>query len=529
MPMLRRCSAGLRSAPATSISGSIATVGVTRRNASSVVRRELDVAAAGKQLDSGVRVIHGWKPATCVCFVATVLLGLSGGCAYQARQRASGWFMVETRHVQLRTNIRREGAVRLAREMQRTYDVLARYALPCAPKGDDDIVQVTVLPVLEFKQYAPYGAGGLYFKANGTWLAGYEGQIVLPDDLAPESKQRLQHEMTHRLVTNCFIGVPAWLNEGLAGFFETMLVESGQVTFGRPPYVITSNPGTRRPWNVLVNEQRVWIVPMNTLPSIESMVTLAGSWRTHDMAETIPRYATAWALVHFLMLGAPDLAPRFEAYLAGLRTARGNRRVLFAKSFEDVPLQDRLNAYVRRGEFDMLQSRPSAVEAREIPSPRVRAMDEEEAHLHLAWLDARSRDQQRRERFRVHLAAAKQNPRTRNAAILVAADALYGRNDLVGADREVQDGLRSEPDNASFLEAHLDILLARNAPVAELKMAAERLRPRATTGGAFCSLAMVANRTGDRKAALELSERGLQLSPRLPTCRLEGTAEAAPP
>jgi hypothetical protein len=57
-------------------------------------------------------------------------------------QRASGWLVVETSHIQLRTNIGRGAAVRLASEMQRS----------CAPKGDEDRVQVTVLPVWQFDQ-----------------------------------------------------------------------------------------------------------------------------------------------------------------------------------------------------------------------------------------------------------------------------------------------------------------------------------------------------------------------------------------
>jgi hypothetical protein len=67
-------------------------------------------------------------------------------------QRASGWLVVETSHIQLRTNIGRGAAVRLASEMQRSCDVLARHALPCPPKGDEDRVQVTVLPVWQLDQ-----------------------------------------------------------------------------------------------------------------------------------------------------------------------------------------------------------------------------------------------------------------------------------------------------------------------------------------------------------------------------------------
>src|SRR5262249_4281442 len=158
-----------------------------------------------------------------VCAAVVVWIGLAG-CVHSLQQGASDWLMVETSHIQLRTSIGRGAAIRLARQMQHSYDVLARYALPCAPKGDEDRVQVTVLPYWQFVEYAGKQVGGFYTRAGVTWLADHGGQIVLPDRLGPLSKQVFQHEMTHRLVESCFVRAPAWLNEGLAGFFETMLV-----------------------------------------------------------------------------------------------------------------------------------------------------------------------------------------------------------------------------------------------------------------------------------------------------------------
>jgi hypothetical protein len=413
--------------------------------------------------------------------------------------------------------------------MQRSYDVLAHYALPCAPKGDEDRVQVTMLPYWQFVENADKGAGGFYAPAGVTWLADHGGQIVLPDDLGPKSRQFFLHEMTHRLVESCFARAPAWLNEGLAGFFETMVVESDRVTIGRPAYVIPTHaapftpllPGMQRPparsEYAIIDGLRIGIVPLDTLPSIASMLALT-SWQGHNWNETVPRYATAWALVHFLVLGAPDLAPRFETYLSGLKNVRVDPRGLFAKLFQDVPLQLRLIEYLARGSFDTLQStHPFEPEAGS--GPRVRDMPEAEAHVHLAWLGARTRDPDRRERVRLHLATAKQDPRTRVAACLVAAYALLANRDLAGAEREVQDGLRDAPDNPSLLEAQLDVLLDRKAGAAELTTAAQRLQPVARTSGAVCSLALAALRTGNRASARELAERALQLDPRGIGCR----------
>ena len=76
-----------------------------------------------------------------------------------ARRDAAHWVMIETDNIQLRTNVRRDHAVQIARDMQRTYDVLARFALPCAAKRAQDRVPVTVLPFREFSPLAPNALG----------------------------------------------------------------------------------------------------------------------------------------------------------------------------------------------------------------------------------------------------------------------------------------------------------------------------------------------------------------------------------
>jgi len=454
-----------------------------------------------------------------------VWLGLVLGCAYPAHKRASGWILVETERIQLRTNSDRRTAERLASEMQSMYDILVSVAFSCAAKRDP--VAVTVLPTYDLQQFAKDDTvGGFYRTGATTWLGDYAGQIVLPDDMRAQSKQLFLHEVTHQLSRECFPRMPSWLSEGFAGFFETLLIDSGRVTVGRPPYLITSDPRVNRLHTDVFDGQRVVVMAPERLPSVESIVDLTGDWSAHDWRETVPRYALAWALVDLLELGAPDLTPRFHAYLGELRADRVDPHEGFKKAFEGVPLQDRLNAYLRSGRVPFRHGAQPPASAAEAAGKRdIRAMAEEEAHLHLAWLGTPDRDESGRERVRLHLAAAKQSPRTHDAAYLLAALALYIQDDLKGAAREVDEGMRDAHDGAAFLEAQLDILLRGEAQLAELRQVAERLRPVARTGGQFCTLAQVAIRTGDRQAALELSARANRLAPQLANCRPEAIAE----
>jgi hypothetical protein len=465
------------------------------------------------------RSVRRWLANWSLAWLVLVL-----GCAYPAHKRASGWILVETESIQLRTNIDRRMAERLAGEMQYLYDVLVRTALPCAPR--ENRVAVTVLAEWELEQFNKDGAAGLYRPGVVTWLKDYEGQILLPDNLGAQSKQLFLHEVTHQLSRGCFSRMPAWLGEGLAGFFETMLIDSSRVTFGRPPYLITGDPRLGGLRSSVLDGQRLTIVPMGALPSLDSIIDLKDSWWAHDWRETAPRYAIAWALVDLLEVGAPDLKARFEAYLGELRDSPVDPREAFKKAFEGVPLQDRLTAYLRGERFPMLYAASPSVSADEAArNRRVREMTAGESHLHLAWLGAPYRDEMHRERVRLHLAAAKQSPDTRDAAYLAAALALYLRDDLDGAAREVEEGLRGARDTAPFLEAQVDILISRKATTAEVGQAAERLRQVAATGGQFCTLAYVAMRKGDRQAALELGARAVRLAPRLLHCRPEAIAQ----
>src|SRR6185295_15377739 len=112
--------------------------------------------------------------------------GLVLGCAYPAHRRASGWILVETERIQLRTNISRRTAERLASEMQSLYDVLVRVAFSCAAKRDP--IAVTVLTAHEVQQLANDDTiAGFYRAGVTTWLGDYPGQIVLHDDLGAPS------------------------------------------------------------------------------------------------------------------------------------------------------------------------------------------------------------------------------------------------------------------------------------------------------------------------------------------------------
>jgi hypothetical protein len=473
-------------------------------------------------------------PASLVSVFALALA--AGGCAYSAEQRAAGWSVVTTENVVLRTSIGPERALELAAELQRMRDTLAHAALRCAFAGKPAPIQVTVLASPEFHDIAPKTAVGEYRHWGITWLPDYAGQIVMNEDLDRQTRQIYQHELTHHLVAACFPGAPLWLNEGMASFLETVVIDDGQVLIGIPAFAI--QPGWRQPDTALYRGVFVRLLGRERLPPVDR-VTAATADQFYFQGErgwlkTMAGYATAWAVVHLLELGGDrDLKRRFAAFLDGLRRVDADASALFAESFRGVDLQARLDDYLRRGDMPYLHVRAPAVRT---SAARVRPMSAGEAHLHWAWLwsDAPA-GQEARARVAEHLDAARKDPATRARAHLLAAELLVASRDMAGAEREVTEGLRAAPRDPELLHAEVDLAIARRS---DPSAAAALLRQVARTGEQLCAVSAADLAAGHPSRAIADAMRGLVASPGSRSCRrhielarkaLRANRTAAPP
>jgi len=99
--------------------------------------------------------------------------------------------------------------------------------------------------------------------------------------------ETLRHEYAHVLTAALSPDAPAWLDEGLAEFWSSIVVEGGRLVAGRP---------VARHLNLL--RKRKWL-PLQSMLS-QRRGSLPSS---PDHIELF--YAQAWAMVHYLMLG-PD-------------------------------------------------------------------------------------------------------------------------------------------------------------------------------------------------------------------------------
>lgn len=106
----------------------------------------------------------------------------------------------------------------------------------------------------------------------------HEGQGMVFAYQSSELATDLRHESTHALLHNCLPGVPLWLDEGLAEYYE---VQPHKRVHGNPYLVAVK-------WNSRLGQAP----PLKTLEAIQDMRQLG-----------LREYRQAWAWVHFMLHG----------------------------------------------------------------------------------------------------------------------------------------------------------------------------------------------------------------------------------
>jgi tetratricopeptide (TPR) repeat protein len=133
--------------------------------------------------------------------------------------------------------------------------------------------------------------------------------------------------------------VPAWVNEGLAEYYETFdSKDNGRIA-------IIGAPSAQH-----VQELQTTIMPLGELMAVDHSSKIYNEGDRRGIF-----YAESWALVHYL-LGNPKRAGQLSAYLD--RLSRGDApATAFATAFktDERTLQDELQDYLRRVSFPAVQ------------------------------------------------------------------------------------------------------------------------------------------------------------------------------
>lgn len=280
-------------------------------------------------------------------------LGCAGARLGSGQQR---WHEVETQHFKLYTDLPRAEAQGQAAELERLLHAFEHSAFQIKGELPLKLNVVMFASDMAFHDYSRDEIGGYVVRD-----LLYEPWMVVPAPNRTAGLQVLNHELTHHITMLAMQNQPAWLLEGLATYFESAQFEEGGTRFvvGRVPL---------RYFHVL-RERR--LVPPSVLMQPEGFRTDA------------PSYASAWALVHYLM---SKRGAQFASYQQLLAKGVGFTRA-FAEAFLDLtPTQ--LDAEVASYLSDGLYESVSFVVPPQQAAPvreRVLARADEHALSGLLW------------------------------------------------------------------------------------------------------------------------------------------------
>jgi Flp pilus assembly protein TadD len=198
------------------------------------------------------------------------------------------------------------------------------------------------------KEYEPYRPNE--FAAAFYHPGEYHDFIVMGNAL-DESRPVAVHELTHLMVHQIGITLPAWLNEGIADLYSNLESRGSKIMVGR------DIPGRMR---TLATEKPI---PLRTLLAVDH-----NSPYYNEKARAGMFYAESWKLVHMLHLH-PDYRPRFVEFLNALPQAGPEAafRTVYAKDLETV--QRDLAAYLQNGRISAMLfdiQLPKSVDAPEV-------------------------------------------------------------------------------------------------------------------------------------------------------------------
>ncbi len=183
-----------------------------------------------------------------------------------------------------------------------------------------------------------------YFSADQS--ANFVALNAFPDG---DPFATVYHEFVHYFLNNNFANLPLWFNEGLAEYYSTLLlsdIKDDQVEIGRP-----------------VSQYVGWLKEHSLIGLRELFEISTGSSQYNEEEKKGVFYAQSWALVHYLVGGAPDWGSSLTSRLA--RLAAGDDLISLVSSDTYQHLEASLGAYVMRGRFEssLVTFQPAEIDA----------------------------------------------------------------------------------------------------------------------------------------------------------------------
>ncbi len=153
----------------------------------------------------------------------------------------------------------------------------------------------------------------------GFFVPHPDGEYIAMNSDSAQATETAYHEYLHQFMVLNYPGVPLWLNEGMACFFETLRLDGQEVVVGAPPtrYLSTLADG-------------------GCFPAARLLALENGSAEYTRGPERQRVYATVWLLTSYLMTTGDERRAKLGAFLDLIRAGRSAQES-FDRAFQCTP------------------------------------------------------------------------------------------------------------------------------------------------------------------------------------------------
>lgn len=388
------------------------------------------------------------------------------------------WTLFTTQHFLVRTDLPESTALATVEELERCYATLADVAFPFAARPGGRTSVLIVRNQAEQELFGPLG-GPAFFRP-GSDDFGKHPTVYLHGSLSEDARRTVQHELVHRFVHFYFPGAPAWLNEGLAQYYETTTIEDGKVVLGRPPPDQLFRAGNQWGFEQRSTGMRVWVATADvpTIAELRARTTADFHRRTDepdlrvdDSRRVTANYAGSWALVHMLKSSPEPYPFGLEAFMLGIGAGDESTHA-WSEAFQGVDaakLEADFQAYLLKGERIVLRA------PYQPPAPKIEKVEEmAPVDVHLLWAYIMpTLERKRREIGEANLLAPG------SPEVLLARGRLAASEGKTAeAEKFLRDAVAARPDDERLLLALFSHLMPdEHAPTQQQIAALDALVP----------------------------------------------------
>ncbi|MEZ4299981.1 MAG: hypothetical protein R3B70_33845 [Polyangiaceae bacterium] len=434
------------------------------------------------------------------------------------------WHIVQTPHFTLRIEAIKAEAQAVAVELESSYQLLADLGFPMDKDPGLHSGVVIFRTQEEYERVGPAGSSGYFASGFGPWDA-FGSTFVCYGGISQSTRRVVLHELTHRFVHYVFPQAPIWLHEGLAQYYETVVLRDGKAELGLGPRRLTRTAdASSLSVDLLPDTSALMAMDAQAFYAARSVPKEASDT---DVGEEAARkqghnYASAWALVQGLKNGAPRDAEQLQAWLEKMAAGKP-AQAAFDEAFAGRDLAEldaaRLaaanawadhRATVMRTDYEVRRDSPP--EARELSPAEVEIV----RGFALLMGATRKDFPELKERAR---AALEADPTLPEAHLLEARYRALQYDDL-GELEELRAAVKVGPDSEVAAKALFSVLSKsqREGAHEEAEALLSSWLPRAKTASLLNNLAWYMVLHGRVEEAIPLSRKSVKLDPSCHEC-----------